>query len=106
MSLQRRINRAGRQRVPAEHIYGNTLYRSITAKAPENAKHKPDKGLANGSCNRAACQLPLADEPIHQFMEGTFTGGPRLHYCEKCARDFDRWDHSSGDRVRITREVK
>jgi hypothetical protein len=65
-----------------------------------------DKGLANGSCNRTACQAPLAHELEHQFMEGIFTGGPRLHYCEKCAADFDSWDFRSGDRVRITREAK
>lgn len=66
----------------------------------------PDKGKANGSCNRTACQYPLADEPVHQFMDGNFTGGPRLHYCAKCAADFDDWDHRSGDRIRIRREPK
>jgi len=65
-----------------------------------------DKGHANGSCNRTACQAPLADEPVHQFMEGIFTGGPRLHYCIRCAADFDSWDFRSGDRVRISREDK
>lgn len=65
-----------------------------------------DKGLANGSCNRTACQRPLAGEPVHQFMEGNFTGGPRLHYCAWCAGDFDQWDHRSGDAVRISREAK
>ena len=66
----------------------------------------PDKGLANGSCNRRACQAPLSGEPVHQFMEGIFTGGPRLHYCAGCAADFDAWDLRSGDAVRITREAK
>jgi len=66
----------------------------------------PDKGHANGSCNRTACQAPLADEPTHQFMDGIFTGGPRLHYCERCAADFDQWDVRSGDRIRIQREAK
>lgn len=65
-----------------------------------------DKGKANGSCNRTACQAPLDHEPTHQFMEGIFTGGPRLHYCAACAADFDAWDHRSGDMVRITREPK
>lgn len=68
--------------------------------------NSPDKGLANGSCNRKACQDPLADEPVHQFMDGIFTGGPRLHYCARCAADFDKWDHQSGDLVRIKREPK
>ena len=67
---------------------------------------KHDKGLANGSCNRTACQAPLADEPAHQFMDGIFTGGPRLHYCARCASDFDAWDFRSGDLVRIKREQK
>lgn len=69
---------------------------------------KPDKGLANGSCNRTACQAPLADEPVHQFMDGNFTGGPRLHYCRRCAHDFDRWDHidSPHRERRIKREPK
>ena len=67
---------------------------------------KPDKGLANGSCNRTACQAPLAAEPAHQFMDGIFTGGPRLHYCARCASDFDAWDFRSGDLVRIKREQK
>lgn len=65
-----------------------------------------DKGKANGSCNRTACQMPLAEEPVHQFMDGSFTGGVRLHYCAKCAADFDDWDHRSGDRIRIKRESK
>ncbi len=66
----------------------------------------PDKGQADGSCNRSACQAPLKDEPVHQFMSGIFTGGPRLHYCAACAADFDAWDKQSGDAVRIQREKK
>lgn len=70
--------------------------------------NKPDKGLANGSCNRTACQTPLADEPTHQFMEGNFTGGPRLHYCERCAYEFDKWDRIDRplETRRISREPK
>lgn len=74
--------------------------------ADRRTELKPDKGKANGSCNRTACQAPLAHEPVHQFMDGNFTGGPRLHYCARCATDFDDWDHRSGDRVRIQREPK
>lgn len=66
----------------------------------------PDKGLANGSCDRTACQRPLCEEPEHQFMDGIFTGGPRLHYCKPCADDFDDWDRRSGDRQRIQRQAK
>lgn len=65
-----------------------------------------DKGQANGSCNRTACQAPLSHEPTHQFMDGIFTGGPRLHYCATCAADFDAWDRRSGDMIRISREPK
>lgn len=64
------------------------------------------RGAANGLCYRLACLAPLADEPQHQFMDGIFTGGPRLHYCAKCAADFDVWDYRSGDAVRIQREPK
>lgn len=66
----------------------------------------PDKGQKDGSCNRTACQMPLAAEPAHQFMDGNFTGRGRLYYCAKCAADFDDWDYRSGDRVRIAREPK
>ncbi|MGV3580032.1 hypothetical protein [Brevundimonas sp.] len=66
----------------------------------------PDKGLANGSCNRRDCQAPLADEPTHQFMHGIFTGGPRLHYCAECSERFDRDDRLFGDAMRIEREPK
>lgn len=68
--------------------------------------NNPDKGQKDGSCNRTACQRPLKDELEHQFMDGIFTGGPRLYYCAGCAREFDRWDFRSGDRVRIKREPK
>jgi hypothetical protein len=71
-----------------------------------------DKGHANGSCNRRSCQAPLAGEPQHQFMEGDFTGGPRLHYCRKCADQFDGVDDDNFRRGvttlgrRITRQPK
>lgn len=68
--------------------------------------NNPDKGHANGSCNRTACQAPLAEEPVHQFMDGNFMGGPRLHYCERCSRLFDRDDRQFGDAIRIKREPK
>lgn len=69
-------------------------------------ENKPDKGLESGSCNRTACQAPLAEESFHQFMALPFTSGERLYYCARCARDFDDWDRRSGDMVRITREAK
>jgi hypothetical protein len=57
--------------------------------------NRADKGHENGSCNRTACQAPLADEPEHQFMDGIFTGGPRLYYCRQCALLFDRVDQDN-----------
>lgn len=95
MSLQRKIN--GRTKGKATHM--------ITVE-DRNPPIKEDKGKANGSCNRIACQAPLADEPEHQFMDGNFTGGPRLHYCTECARIFDRDDKQFGDPIRIQREWK
>lgn len=73
---------------------------------------KPDKGKKDGSCNRTACQRPLAMESEHQFMEAPFTAGERLYYCAYCAITFDRVDadnRRSGASVlpnRITREPK
>lgn len=95
MSLQRRIN--GRAKGKPTHVI------QVRDRTSSN---KPDKGMENGSCNRTACQAPLAHEPEHQFMDGNFTGGPKLFYCRKCAWDFDDWDHKSGDPVRIKREPK
>lgn len=68
----------------------------------------PVKGAADGLCNRSACQAPLAIEPTHQFMDGNFTGGPRLHYCERCSKEFDKWDAIDNPRGprRIKREAK
>lgn len=87
---------------PLEAAYERVM-RQAGADASRN---NPDKGEKDGSCNRTACQRPLADEFEHQFMSGNFTGGPRLYYCSRCARDFDEWDYRSGDAVRIQREPK
>lgn len=72
------------------------------------AEMKADKGRANGSCNRTACQAPLAHEPTHQFMDGNFTGRGKLYYCAKCSRDFDHWDRidSPNQPPRIERTPK
>jgi hypothetical protein len=72
------------------------------------AEIKPDKGHMNGSCNRTACQAPLAHEPEHQFMAPPFTAGERLYYCGGCSRDFDHWDRIDrpGKPRRIAREAK
>ena len=50
----------------------------------------PDKGLQDGSCNRTACQMPLAGQRQF-FMRDHMTGG-RLHYCAACAEKFDEAD--------------
>lgn len=77
----------------------------------EGANH-PEKGKENGRCNRTACQRPLQDEREHQFMDGPFTGGPRLFYCAGCAHIFDRVDNDNRFRGastlpnRIQREPK
>jgi hypothetical protein len=74
--------------------------------------NKPDKGKENGSCNRTACQAPLADEPTHQFMARPFTSGEYLYYCARCAFTFDQVDEDNRRRGasvlpnRITREPK
>ena len=82
---------------------------SLTFGQPRDSNpHKPDKGLMNGSCNRTACQAPLAHEPVHQFMDGNFTGRGRLFYCRACSWEFDKWDRIDrpGEPMRIEREPK
>lgn len=106
MSLQRRMNKRAARRYPSTFVSKDFLHRQITKNCPPEVVNKPDKGKENGSCNRTACQRPLAEELVHQFMDGNFTGGPRLFYCEQCAWDFDKWDHRSGDPIRIKREPK
>lgn len=97
MKLQRRLKGVDDLRGAGATAFGRSIYPT---------ENKPDKGAMNGSCNRTACQRPLADEPVHQFMARPFTSGQRLFYCERCALDFDQWDHRSGDAVRIAREAK
>jgi hypothetical protein len=105
-TLQRKIDKHAASRRPPVFMMRDRLHKAITAGCPPEVVNKPEKGKENGACNRTACQAPLAAEPEHQFMDGNFTGGPRLHYCAKCARDFDQWDHRSGDPIRIKRELK
>ena len=64
---------------------------------------KPDKGKQDGSCNRTACQMPLAGGRQY-FMRDPMTTGGRLHYCGKCADDFTKWDRidSPGQPYRCT----
>lgn len=105
MSLERKMNRRNAKRVPPTHII-RPLSGFIAQRPPGPELLKADKGKENGSCNRTACQRPLAGEIEHQFMDGNFTGGPRLFYCERCAYEFDKWDYRSGDPIRIQRELK
>lgn len=63
--------------------------------------NKPDKGHKDGSCNVTACQAPLKGT-MQGYMEGNFTGGPRLYYCETHCLAFNDWDKRSGDPRRIT----
>ena len=107
MSLQRKINRQHKKLLSTPSYYNHP------DPLAQIDQPNPDKGLMNGSCNRTACQTPLADELEHQFMEGPlFTSGPRLYYCQNCARTFDRIDEdnrrngASSLPNRITREVK
>lgn len=46
----------------------------------------PDKGKRDGSCNRSACQMPLAGNPQYVIRS---TGD---HYCQDCARKFNNHD--------------
>lgn len=62
---------------------------------------EPLKGEKDGNCNRTACQRPLRGRK-QWYMDGNFTGGPRVYYCDDCARDFTRWDMRSGDPIRCT----
>lgn len=56
-----------------------------------NGPNMADKGVKDGSCNRTACQLPLAGKP--QFwMQDLTTHNGRLYYCAHCARLFDESD--------------
>lgn len=108
MSLQRRINRRAATTRPPEHVYQSRLAGTVR----EGSENNPDKGHKDGSCNRTACQRPLAMETEHQFMEPPFTAGERLYYCAYCALDFDRIDirnRETGASTlpnRITRERK
>lgn len=106
MSLQRRINKRGAARTPDRHRADASFYKGITKGMTKSQVNHPLKGKKDGACNRTACQKPLANETDDQFMDGNFTGGPKLYYCRHCALDFDIWDRQSGDPVRIKREPK
>lgn len=58
----------------------------------------PDKGKRDGSCNRTACQLPLAGNRQF-FMKDHVTGG-RLYYCPSCERKFTEADRQFREPMR------
>jgi hypothetical protein len=62
----------------------------------------PDKGHKDGSCNRSACQLPLAGAR-QWWMKDHMTGG-RLYYCDGCAHKFNQADREFRDPQRCTLE--
>jgi hypothetical protein len=51
----------------------------------------PDKGKKDGSCNRTACQMPLAGKPQFWMRNHMITDG-RHYYCRTCERAFAKWD--------------
>lgn len=63
----------------------------------------PDKGQKNGSCNRTACQMPLAGQPQFWMVNHMVHNG-RYYYCGKCERAFSKWDHIDrpGEPLRCT----
>ncbi len=60
-----------------------------------------DKGQKDGSCNRTACQLPLAGKPQWMMLE-SLSGGQKLYYCGECARKFYEADRDFGRPFRCT----
>lgn len=61
----------------------------------------PDKGQKDGSCNRTACQLPLAGQP--QFwMKDHMVANGRLYYCRACERKFTEADRRFREELRCT----
>jgi hypothetical protein len=62
----------------------------------------PDKGQKDGSCNRGACQLPLAGRQ-QWTMKDHVTGG-KLYYCADCAHKFNESDREFGEPLRCTME--
>ncbi len=59
----------------------------------------PDKGKKNGSCNRTACQMPLAGKPQFWMKDHMVKDG-RLYYCRACERMFTRADREYRDELR------
>ena len=88
---KRAVNRATALRLAEE---GKSRFAAI---ADANRKDwgrttlNADKGKKDGSCNRTACQAPLAGRRQYYMRDHMTTDG-RLYYCEPCAIDFTHWD--------------
>lgn len=91
MSLQRKINRQASRRKPPAFVYPDRVHRGITVNCPPEVINHPDKGHRDGSCNRTACQRPLAGQ-VQFWMVDYGKAGGRLYYCAECEREFTRWD--------------
>lgn len=67
----------------------------------------PDKGLRDGSCNRTACQLPLAGQEQWTIPTYGGSGGTEgnFYYCKLCAAKFADADREFGQPFRCTLEV-
>jgi len=97
------------QQAAFDHILAQTEARA-KAVTPEECKAAgvmfnglmPDKGEKNGSCNRTACQMPLAGKP--QFWMKNHSTGGRLYYCGPCEVEFSKWDRIDrpGEPMRCT----
>lgn len=58
-----------------------------------------DKGQRDGSCNRTACQVPLAGQP--RWSMDDHRGG-RLYYCQRCVDLFHESDRQFRQPLRCT----
>jgi hypothetical protein len=60
-----------------------------------------DKGQKDGSCNRTACQLPLAGREQWAMRDFMVRDG-KLYYCADCAMKFHEADRQFGEPLRCT----
>jgi len=82
--------------------YSSTLMTRLRHPWPKTVRlrdgDKPDKGRLDGSCNRTACQTPLAGR--EQWRMKPEYNPEQPHYCGTCARDFHNWDRRIGAPLR------
>jgi len=102
-SISEWLDRTQRER---EAIYHQSTISPQAARAvgmQYNGPEMADKGQRDGSCNRSACQLPLAGHP--QFTMPSYGRGGTdglLYYCGICEKLFSDYDRSIGERLRCT----